>query len=106
MIQIIKCKEPRSLTEYRMNKDATYNNLPTNVRQDIRECLLKEQGCLCAYCMRRISADNIKIGYYSHLRSIILKVLRFLGYFIYMNDFLNKKGYFPLWLHLAHSTLF
>lgn len=53
MILIKKGSEPRSLTEYKMQKGAYYDGCN---KGEIREALLREQGYLCAYCMRRI--DN------------------------------------------------
>lgn len=50
MKQIIKNKEPRSLTEHRA-KGGDYSNLHKN---ELRDSLLEEQGYICCYCMRRI----------------------------------------------------
>lgn len=51
MILIRKGDEPRSLTLYRKSAYAYYDGCNKN---DIRDSLLKEQGYLCAYCMRRM----------------------------------------------------
>jgi len=52
---IDKGKEPQELTEYRRKKGASYDGpLFTVVKESIRQQLLREQGWLCAYCMRRI----------------------------------------------------
>ena len=64
MIRIEKGKEPRSLTEYKMQENASFQDLPINVKNDIRLHLLKEQGYLCAYCMRRIHQDSMKIEHF------------------------------------------
>ena len=50
MKQIIKNKEPRSLTEHRA-KGGNYFNLYKN---ELRDSLLEEQGYICCYCMQRI----------------------------------------------------
>ncbi|MDR0605876.1 MAG: TIGR02646 family protein [Bacteroidales bacterium] len=65
MKQIIKDREPRSLTEYRLKQDSTFNNLPPKVKQELRESLLKEQGYICSYCMKRIPEnEGMKIEHY------------------------------------------
>ncbi len=50
MKQIIKNKEPRTLTEHRA-KGGNYFNLHKN---ELRNSLLEEQGYICCYCMKRI----------------------------------------------------
>ncbi|WP_392341099.1 retron system putative HNH endonuclease [uncultured Shewanella sp.] len=65
MKQIFKSREPKSLLQYRNNVDAIYDGPNfTPVKSDIRESLLKEQGYLCAYCMRRISINRMKIEHF------------------------------------------
>ncbi len=56
MLYIKKNNEPASLTKYKKQSNAYYDGF--KYKDDIREALLKEQGYLCAYCMRRIS--NVK----------------------------------------------
>jgi uncharacterized protein (TIGR02646 family) len=51
MKAITKGNEPLSLTQHRANQPAYYENLP---KDDTRDSLLKEQGHICCYCMRRI----------------------------------------------------
>lgn len=54
MKYIDKEQEPPELKEYRENTpEASYNGFQG--RTQVREALLREQGCICAYCMRRIS---------------------------------------------------
>lgn len=56
MRAIDKEAEPRELKEYRCQPAAVYDGpLFTPVKQAIREQLLREQGWLCAYCMKRIA---------------------------------------------------
>ena len=62
MIYIKKGKEPRSLTEYRSQIGATYEDFQN--KDDIRDFLLREQGHICAYCMRRIYKDSMKIEHW------------------------------------------
>lgn len=61
MILIEKGREPHSLTEYKKQPYASYDNCN---KDDIRESLLQEQGYLCAYCMRRISKAHMKIEHW------------------------------------------
>ena len=57
MIYIQKGKEPASLTAYKKQAHAYYDGCN---KDDIRENLLREQGYLCAYCMRRIEKEKMK----------------------------------------------
>jgi len=52
---IHKNNEPASLIEHRCSAHADYDNYGD--KQALRECLITEQGCLCAYCMQRISPE-------------------------------------------------
>lgn len=61
MILIKKGKEPESLTVYRKSPFAYYDGCN---KEDIRRNLLEEQGCLCAYCMRRIRLNNTRIEHW------------------------------------------
>lgn len=62
MIYISKGTEPRSLTEYRNQPNSTYEDY--REKDDVRRQLLEEQGHICAYCMRRISIDKMKIEHW------------------------------------------
>lgn len=55
MIPIVKTKEPNSWTFHRLTPGAAYEASP-----DLRLSLLKDQGFICAYCMRRIENDGAK----------------------------------------------
>lgn len=61
MIHIQKGNEPTSLTEYKKQQYAYYDGCN---KDDIREKLLQEQGNLCAYCMRRIDKEHMKIEHW------------------------------------------
>lgn len=61
MIYIQKGKEPASLTAYKKQAHAYYDECN---KDDIRENLLREQGYLCAYCMRRIEKEKMKIEHW------------------------------------------
>lgn len=62
MLYIQKKQEPASLTKYRKQKFAYFDGYPD--KDDVREQLLEEQGHLCAYCMRRIDKDHMKIEHW------------------------------------------
>ena len=70
MLRIVKnprLQPPQSLlNQYRQSDDInkSYKNSPTNVKDEIRDCLLEEQGFLCAYCMSRISFGSMRIEHF------------------------------------------
>ena len=63
MRQIVKEREPRSLTEHRAAAHATYENYAD--KDGLREALLRDQGGLCCYCMSRIDAGRMKIEHWA-----------------------------------------
>lgn len=54
VIEIRKDREPRRLLQYRQQQGASYEEMDREVKEELLEQLLEEQGHLCAYCMRRI----------------------------------------------------
>lgn len=56
MIWIQKGREPSSLEEYRQQPYASYDGYPD--KEELRAALLRDQGYICAYCMRRIENDR------------------------------------------------
>ena len=65
MIHIKKGPEPGALIRYRHQPNADFDSMDADVKQTLRESLLREQGYLCAYCMRRINdAQDTKIEHY------------------------------------------
>jgi uncharacterized protein (TIGR02646 family) len=56
MRQIVKEREPRTLTEHRASPHADYENYAD--KAGLREALVREQGGLCCYCMQRIAPDG------------------------------------------------
>lgn len=64
MYFIKKRKEPTSLTKYRSGDDASYDNLPSKAKEDIKNQLLDEQGNTCAYCMQSIKFDSMKVEHW------------------------------------------
>lgn len=66
MYDINKGGEPASLTIYRQLPGAVYDGPNfTNVKDDIRNHLLLEQGHTCAYCMSRINFTNMKVEHWA-----------------------------------------
>lgn len=64
MIHIIKKKEPNDFTTYRLEQNATYEDMPKEVKIHLKESLLEEQGGLCAYCMKEIDTFSMRIEHY------------------------------------------
>lgn len=69
MIPINKGKAPKALTdalaELRSTPNASMSWNEIRDQRSVREALCSEQGGLCAYCMRRITADS------SHVEHIV-----------------------------------
>ena len=63
MKHITKGHEPHSLTAHRLQPQAGFNNYPE--KDELRDPLLTEQGGICCYCMRRITAQNMKIEHWA-----------------------------------------
>ena len=65
MVYIKKNVEPNSLTEFRESTpNASYDGLPTDVKNNIKNYLLVEQGYVCAYCMKQIDTKSTTIEHY------------------------------------------
>jgi uncharacterized protein (TIGR02646 family) len=64
LILIQKGCEPGSFTEYRKSVNASYEGLPIDIKDELRKSILSEQGELCAYCMCRITTDDMQIEHY------------------------------------------
>jgi uncharacterized protein (TIGR02646 family) len=60
MIEIKKGPEPVELLQYRFTKNATYEGMPSDIKDKVKESLMREQGYLCAYCMCRIEMGTGK----------------------------------------------
>lgn len=61
MIEIKKGQEHKAWTNRKCTPGVDYNATP-----ELKSALLEEQGYLCAYCMRRISYENMKV---EHIKS-------------------------------------
>lgn len=66
MIWINKGKEPIEWTKRRLTPNVTYGAI-----SELREALLKEQGYICAYCMRRIPVKDNKSDSTSKIEHIL-----------------------------------
>ena len=65
MIYIQKRPEPDLLLKYRYQINARFDDMDSDVKKQLRESLLSEQGHLCAYCMKRIDGmKNVKIEHF------------------------------------------
>ena len=65
MIHIQKHSQPKKFVEFlQQNKNAHFDDMPSDVKQILRDSLLKEQGYLCAYCMSKIDDQHTKIEHY------------------------------------------
>lgn len=65
MRQIQKQAEPAELIQYRNVPGSTYDDGNFKpVKDAIRRDLLRDQGHLCAYCMRRINLETIKVEHW------------------------------------------
>lgn len=59
MRKIDKTNEPKSLTDYKKKTpNGSYDNLNSQIRQDIRQSCLIEQYYLCTYCCKEITSEN------------------------------------------------
>lgn len=59
MILIRKQHEPESLRRFRLTPGADFDGMPAAEKNELRLALIKEQGYICAYCMRRIRLDGV-----------------------------------------------
>ncbi|HCH2964260.1 TPA: retron system putative HNH endonuclease [Vibrio parahaemolyticus] len=65
MYLIQKSAQPNSLRMYRREDTATYKAMPERVRSDLVKSLLAEQGHVCAYCMKRIKAEAMRVEHWA-----------------------------------------
>lgn len=63
MIRIDKSKEPAVFSRIK-TKRKNYDELVSSEKDELKKCLLEEQGYLCAYCMSKINIDNSTIEHY------------------------------------------
>ncbi|MGL6131618.1 MAG: retron system putative HNH endonuclease [Fusobacteriaceae bacterium] len=60
MLKIDKKNPPRELGAYRKDSESSYENMPADLKRELRESLLEEQGYLCAYCMTKLENNSMK----------------------------------------------
>lgn len=54
-----------------------YDDMPGDVKADLKQALLIEQGYLCAYTMRRIGMDSSHVGHFYSQKNFPEKALSF-----------------------------
>ncbi len=64
MITINKNQEPNELLQYRQQTSTSFDAMDARVKSAVKNSLLEEQGCLCCYCMKRISETNMKVEHW------------------------------------------
>ena len=113
MKQIIKTKEPTSLTQYRasiskddLNNLEKFDTAPSKVKDELRDKLLNEQGFICCYCMSRVESRDSKIEHFKARSKYRNKQLDYSNLFIaclggeghsFKNQYCDtKKGNEPL----------
>ena len=57
MKYIKKNEPPQSLEAYKILDGACFNEMPSDVKEDLRAHLIDEQGGICCYCGKRILPD-------------------------------------------------
>lgn len=61
MIEINKNIPPNKYTTYAKAKHASYDGIEKEIKKELNNALMSEQGWLCAYCMTRISEETMHI---------------------------------------------
>lgn len=61
MIHIKKSPPPKGFAAYCRQPDARYSELSHKAKKSLKQGLLRDQGYLCAYCMGRIDAGEMKV---------------------------------------------
>lgn len=64
MLYIEKKQEPEELIQEKRKGLNCYSDLSGKPKEAVQISLLEEQGCLCAYCMRRITLKDMQIEHY------------------------------------------
>ena len=58
MRRIIKNSPPNSFTTYSLTPGATFTDIPSIIKDNLKESLLNEQGWLCGYCQQVIKQKS------------------------------------------------
>jgi uncharacterized protein (TIGR02646 family) len=80
MKRIIKGTEPSDLLNYRLSDDLNKSYKNYHPKDSLKKSLLKEQGYICAFCMRRISESNMEIAHWEPIKGNFGKPERQLDY--------------------------
>lgn len=68
MKYIVKQSEPAGFTAWKTQKNANwqpeYSNMPTDIKQQLKDALLDEQGWICCYCEQEITPDDSHIEHF------------------------------------------
>ncbi len=80
MKQIIKETEPSDLLKYRLSNDLNKSYENYHPKDTLKKSLLKEQGYICAFCMRRILESNMEVAHWEPIKGNFGKPERQLDY--------------------------
>lgn len=61
MKHIEKKGSPLSLEAYKKQDGACFDDLPSDIKTELKQQLIDEQGAICCYCGKRVLADNHSI---------------------------------------------
>ena len=64
MLYIEKSQDPAELTQAKLDGLSRYEDLSGEPKKAVQQALLREQGAVCAYCMKRVSIGNLQIEHY------------------------------------------
>lgn len=69
MKHITKTQAPESLIKYKRTSYATYQNLPLQIKDELKQFLIEEQGAICCYCGREIAMSGKNSSNIEHFKS-------------------------------------
>lgn len=101
MKYIEKRKPPESLERYKETAGANFDDLPSNVKSELKQQLADEQGDICCYCGKRISPDHHSViehllpkgdKRYTHLQLVCNKSSMFVRRWRARKDWKAKAG--------------
>ena len=64
MKYIEKNKTFAELEIYKLNEDASFKKLPSQLKKNLKETLIYEQGAICCYCGKRIEYHDSNIEHF------------------------------------------
>ncbi|MCK4024639.1 retron system putative HNH endonuclease [Streptococcus iners] len=92
MILIKKGRQPNRFLQYKRQPNASYQDLPSDIKEILKKSLLDEQKELCAYCMRKITSNDMKIEHYYSQSSEPDKQLEYLNLLAVCKGFEGKSN--------------